>query len=65
MKNRDYFKRPIQSDRMLHDYGNTKLRFDGQPKKGTIRGAFKALLLFGTGYIAVTLLVALLSTPRP
>lgn len=25
MSNRDYFTRPIQSDRMLHDYGNTRL----------------------------------------
>ena len=25
MRNRDYFTRPIQSDRGLHDYGNTRL----------------------------------------
>jgi hypothetical protein len=25
MARRDYWSRPIQSDRMLHDYGNTRL----------------------------------------
>lgn len=64
MKNRDYWSRPIQSDRMLSDYGNSGLRFDGQPKRGTIRRFLAGTVLFILGCWLVVMTVAVLSTGR-
>lgn len=61
----DYFTRPIQNDRLSQDYGNTKLRFDGQPKRGTIRRFLFGLFVAAIGWGGFTLAVAILSTPRP
>ena len=44
--NRDYFRRPIQSDRMSHGYGNTRLAANDNPKRGTIRLFALIVLLF-------------------
>lgn len=61
----NHFTRPIQTDRNSHTYGHTKLRFDGQPKKGTIRRALAGIFVFGVTVTAFVLFVSMLSTPRP
>lgn len=33
-RNHDYFTRPVRSDRMLHDYGNTRLTPSEPPATG-------------------------------
>jgi hypothetical protein len=60
----DYFTRPIQSDRMRQDYGNSGLRFDGQPKRGTIRRLLAGAFLFSITAIGFVLAIAAFSTSR-
>jgi hypothetical protein len=55
--NRDYFARPIQSDRLSHGYGNTQLaRDDFNPKRGTIRLFLLIVGLIIVGTIGVAAL---------
>lgn len=53
MRNRDYFTKPIQSDRHLHDYGNMKLHRDDDERPSWLEfwGGFALLVLGGVAAV--------------
>lgn len=52
----DHFTRPVQSDRMRHDYGNTRLDRDAEFTIGTM--VLGLVSMAALGFSAIFILVA-------